>query len=436
MADETITWEIERPVSTVFRRAYIKRRQSSDGKYESSWQDITPYIKNWGQFEVSVDDVRVNRFTFSGLTIVARNDAGKFNPETNANSLWNGYLSRYRTLLKIEAGYEQDNGTEVPTDPSQGIFLLDGEIIIDSLTNEATLECRPISSIFEEVQANEVDGIYTTMTASDILAKIRDHTDGSSNFVFRELITSTAWAITTTTYYYHLQTATAIESMTVWDLMEKLAEAENFLLTVTRTGGIIFKSRAANTTTSQFDLKGEGYAYPTIISLNWHKEAIDKFYDRVRLKYLAPETSTSYVSTGTETAVSPTNVAWKYGSKTYTFENSFIHNTATAQTITAALYNELSDIKLEVEVTCRFMPHLDISDRVHLFYTQIDLNQSRLWDTEDWASDGALDASRNDGLSWDPELGENFDFVNTPFKILSRRTDLEQFTTTLALRAI
>src|ERR1051326_6806203 len=96
--------EIRRPIKRVVRRAAIKRRLATTGLLETSWQDITPYVISWGSFETVIDDIRLNRFRQSGLTLVVRNDLGKFNSETNLNSLWYGYLTRYKSLLRIQAG--------------------------------------------------------------------------------------------------------------------------------------------------------------------------------------------------------------------------------------------------------------------------------------------------------------------------------------------
>lgn len=430
----TLNHEIERPISTTFRRAHIRRRQTSDGLYESSWTSITDKVKKWGQFNSQIDDVRLNRFIFSGLTIVCRNDEGDFNPESSPNSLWNGYLTRYRTLVRIQAGYEQDDRTELPTDTTQGVFILDDEIKINSIANEATLNCRSLASIFEEVRANDLGGIYTTQTASDIITRIRDHTDGSGRLVFQQFISSGAWSIATTTTNFLLSTSAAVSDKSVWDLMVMLAETEGFILNFTRSGGIVFKNRDANTTTSVIDLGGQGVSRPNVIALNWHKEAIDKFYNFIRMKYIDSDTSTSYVTAGTITSVDPSNTSWKYGARAYEFENTFLNNTTAAQSAVNAVFSMTSIMKVELEIKCLFLPHIDVLDRVTLTYLSYNLGDAVLWDTEDWASDAAIDP--DDGMNWDAELGENFNFNGEAFKILSKSTNLDDFTTVLTLREV
>ncbi len=201
------------PINDVFRRAFIKRRLSSDGKFESDFTEITEFVKSWGSLSWDLDSVRINRFRHSGISLKCLNDTGRFNPEDNINSFWFGFLTRYRTLLKIEAGYKGcAPNEELPTDTTQGIFILDDEIPISGKTNDVVLKGKSLQSLFDEVDAKDVTGIFATQSASDIVTLIRDHTDGSGNFIFREFITSTSWTIQTTT------TDVKLNSNTVEDL--------------------------------------------------------------------------------------------------------------------------------------------------------------------------------------------------------------------------
>lgn len=433
MAATIIDKEIERPTPTVFRRAYIKRRLNTTGKYESSWQNISNYVKRWGTFDITIDDVRLNRFTESDLTLIVRNDEGKFNPENSQSSLWYGYLTRYRTLIKIDAGYVQDDGVEIPTSSTQGLFLLDGEIKINSVSNEASLHCLGLTQMFKDMDASQVTGIINTLTASEVVAKIRDHTDGATNFIFREILTSTSWSIQATTNPFYFNTTTALQGTSVWDLMNMLAEAEGYVLSLKRDGSFEFRDRTARTTTSQFSLYGEGFPRPNVIQMNWRIEAIDKYFSMIRVKYLQPDTTASFRQYGTTTVIDSSSTAWKYGLKELEFENIYISDTATADAIIANLYNSFAVMKQEIEVVTKFIPHLEISDRVDLNWNSYGI-ASRRWDLEDWASDAA--AAQFDGLSWDPETGENFDLNAFNMKILSKKTNLDDFTTTFILREI
>lgn len=425
MADiETL---IRRPIHTAFRKAYVKRRDATTALYETTWYDITEFVKKWGSYRTAIDDLRLNRFTQSGITLTMRNDTGAFNTEDNINSIWNGYLTRYKSLIKIEGGYYDGKAdiTGLPTNPSLGIFIMNDEIPIDTARNQAVIKCRSLTSIFDEVRASEITGLGTTQTASQLIAKVRDHTDGSGSLIFRQIISQSSWTIQSTTNYYNFATSTALENQSAWDFMVKLAESEGFIVYVTRLGGIEFSDRNANTTASQFDFFGNGFPRPNIIELTEYKEAINKYYNFIRLKYQEEDTLTSYVESGSTTVINPSSTAWKYGVRTYQFENTFIPNTTTAQTISDNLLTEFGTLKNELSLEALFIPHLDISDRVGVNYRSYDITKASLWDQMFWDID-----------NWDAEEGENFEFEDEQFKILSISTNLDQFTTTFKLREV
>lgn len=419
----------------IFRRAAIKRRNTSDGKYESSWSDITPFIKSWGTFQSGIDDIRLNRFRHSGLTLKVRNDTGAFNPETDANSLWFGTLTRYKTLVRIQAGYKDEDDAELPTETTLGIYVMSEEIPRSAKSNDVVISCKSLVSVFDEVLADEIPGLGATQTASDIITKIRDHTDGSSNFIFREFITSTAWTIQTTTTNYNLATTTSgLEGITVWELMSRLAECEGFVLLINRTGGFEFRNRDPRTSTAAIEFRGQGFVNPNIISFNESKDAFDKYFNRFRLKWAEPDTSTSYVEAGSGTSVDPSSTAWKFGNRTYQFENLFFLTSTAAQTVVNNLKTTFEDVEEEVNITAKFIPHIEVLDRVSLSYRSYSLEGLTLWDTEDWASDTA--SAPDDGMNWASEEGENFDYNDKQFKVLSKNTNLDNMTTVFTLRAV
>ncbi len=418
---------VGRPVMTTFRRAEIKRRLSTTGKFESTWTDISEFVKQWGSFESAVDDVRLNKFTHSGLTLVVRNDGGDFNIETDGNSLWNGYLTRYRTLVRIQAGYVDESGTELPTETTQGIYLLSEEVPISAESNEAVLNCRSLVSIFDEVRAVEVAGLGSTQSASDLITKIRDHTDGSSNFVFREFITSTSWTIQATTAQYNLATTGALANFTCWELMSTLAEAEGNVVLVNRTGGVEFRTRDERSSTSAFDLYGLGFPEMNVIRVTETKEALNRYFNFFRLKYLSSDTTASYVTAGTSTTVDPSSTAWKYGNRVYEFEAVDIFPDATAATavVNGLLTDSGNGPVKEASLLCKFMPSVEVLDRVRGNYHSFSMNGTTLWDFFDW-----------DTGFWDAEFGENLNWTDKAFKVISKVTDLDQMTTMLKVQEI
>lgn len=434
-----LTELINNPVSRVFRRAYIKRRSASTGLLETDWQEITPYVIRWGNIQTGLDDVRLNRFNLSGANLVGDNKDGVLNDENNFNSLWYGYLTRYGSLLKIEAGYQTlpnaegwgfpwgfawGATTEFPTDPTQGIFILDQEIPISS-TNQVQVQASSLKSIFDGVKANEVSGLGPTQTASELIETIRDHTDGSGSYVFRQYISAASWLIQTTTNYYNIATSTALDNEgTIWDFMVKMAEAEGYVVFINRFGQLVFGDRTPNTTASQFSFYGQGFARPNVISVQSYREALNKVYNSIRLKYKPEDTTTSYITAGTTTVITPSNVQWKYGARVYSLENTWIVNTATAQTIANGLFTEFSPVKGEVDLTAKFHPELDPLDRVDVSHYSYSLANKTLWDSFDW-----------DGDNWAVE-GENFDWDNKAFKVIAKSLNLDDFSETFKLREV
>lgn len=413
------------PSSNVFRRLWVKRRQSSDGLYEPNWQEISQYVKRWGSVERSIDDVRLNTFRNSGFNFTARNDKGKFNDESNLNSLWFGYLTRYKTLVKVEAGYTANNGIEVPADPRLGIFLMNQEIPQSADTNDLNIQCSSLQTVFDEVRAQDITGIANaTLTASGVIEKIRDHTDGTGVFIFRQFITSTAWTIQTTTTNY-VFTPDDLDG-SAWELMSRLAESETKVLLITRTGGIDFRSRDARTSTSAFDFYGQGFSRMNMIKLGDYREALDKYYTFFRFKHLEGDTTTSYVTAGTMTTVSPSSLTWKYGARTYEVkENRAVTNTTTAQAIVNNLYTQFAGaVPKEGQWVAKFNPELEVLDRVTASYHSYDMAGKTLWDTFQW-----------DAQPWAIE-GENFDWDSVPFAVLSLNTDLERFSVSVKGREL
>lgn len=426
---------IRRPVKYPFRKVEIKRRQVSDAQYESSWQDITRFVEKFGILQTSVDDVRINQFVHSGVNLTVKNDFGEFNPEWDGQSMFYGYLTRVRTLVRVSAGYTDGSGNQFPSDPVQGVFIMTGEINVVSQNNQVNLNCKSLVNIFQEVRADEIGGITASITASEILTKIRDATDGSSNLLFRTFITSTSWDIqSTTNVITSLGTTTSLSEFSVWELMNKLAEAENFVVYITRQGGVVFGDRTPNSADPSFFLYGAGYRDPNIIRISSYKEAVDKLFTQIRFQYIGDDTTTSFIEAGTQTTIDTRSVEWKYGRKTYEFENNFFStNTGTAQLVASRILNEFANLRSELEMDCLFLPQVEVLDRLAISYREGTLGTEYLWDMKDWAAD----TSTSDGVNvlfWASETSATIDFTQKNFKILSKKTNLDTFVTTLKLR--
>jgi hypothetical protein len=434
VAPKNIASIIRSTIKYPFRKVEIKRRQSSDAQYESSWLDITDYVERYGSIQTAIDSTRINQFLHSGVNLTVRNDYGQFNPEWDGQSLFFGYLTRVRTQVRISAGYTDGSGNQFPDDPVQGIFVLTGEINIASSNNQVNLNCKSLASIFQEVRADELDGITSSITSSRIVELIRDATDGSGNLLFRTFITSTSWDIqTTTAIINNLGTTTSLEQYSVWELMVKLAEVERFVVHISNNGGLVFGNRQPNTVEPTFHLYGAGYRDPNIIKITNYKEAVDKLYTHTIFKFLEDDTDSSYISAGTATTIDPTSNEWKYGRRTYEFENNLFTDTGTAQLVATSFVNEFSNLKSELSVDCEFLPHIELLDNISVSYTEKPQDLNNAWDVKDWAADTTTADGAN-FLSWSSETSAAIQFNQKNFKVISKQTNLDTFITSLIMR--
>jgi len=191
----SIEREIKRDNSQVFRRAFIKRRLLATGLFEDDWQDISSDVKKWGRVSNSVDTQRVNVFKYGNLSMQLSNYSGKYNGEDDQASIWYGYASQQRTLVKIEAGFVYQtlcaNGIwtsiEYPTNPVVFTGLISGEMNVTS-ENDLTFVVKPLVQVFSDYPAKYLDLPTGGMAASAFIELLRDHIDAFGSYVFRPFI--------------------------------------------------------------------------------------------------------------------------------------------------------------------------------------------------------------------------------------------------------
>jgi len=447
----TIKTEIKRPKSRAFRKLFVKRRSTSTGLFESTWQELTEDVKSWGSIRKSVDYVQFGRVRFSDLSLLMANDRGKYNPESNDASFWSGFATQQRTLVKIEAGFLAQtlatNGiwtnTNLPADPTIFLGVVMGDINVSD-DNEVSLPVKPLLQVFRDYATRNLTGLTSTgMTAKDFINVLRDQTDGSANFVFRPFFddTTTNWEVTSSSILYvdiNSNTASARPSydalepaqndfleMTVWDAIETLAEAEDLVPTVTRDGVFRFAGRDANTTVAAFEFFGRGFHNrefgTTIKRINKFGEKVSDYYSRVELKWLNIATTTAVVSTQTSLAVSGSNNAWLFGQRTFAIQNFWIATLTSANSLANTIFATVSSVKDELDFATSFVPQLDILDRVELSYDSSELVAESLWDQNSWAPA----ATTTDELIWDKSGLDAISFRAKEFKITSINIDLD-----------
>lgn len=461
-----ILTEIKGDKSRPFRRAYIKRRLLSSGLFESSWQEITDDVKKWGKIVQQIDSTRPGRIQFSANTIQVANDDGRYNPSTNENSLWYGYASQQRTLIKFQAGFKaQTLGADgIYVNDDIGVSYWDASYFDESLwddtgdifygvivgdvnlssSNDINLKVMPLSQLFRDYPAKLLSGWTSTgMAASDFVEMVRDHSDSNGAYIFRPFFNDTTsnWNIeTTTSVYVDLNTSGAkdvIES-SVWDVMEKLAEAENFTMYIDNTGMFNFISKDSIQATTSYEFHGVGstdrdYGIQ-IKGIDFFGFRQSKYYSRVQVKHTDSDTTTSYETYEATLQVAGENGPWNYGHRTLYLENYWM-NSATAQSIASALFVEVSSYKQELVFSTSFVPHLNLNDRLGITYDANPISKTSLWDLNEWAdTSGAAETGLE--LIWDPFTGNPISLLNDEYKPLSIEVDLDNLSTRIVAKEV
>jgi hypothetical protein len=404
------------------------RRRLATGEYEASWVQVpNRYIKKFGKVSFEMDVAKPNFYTFSDFSFSVVNNDGYFSGTENAMSFWYGTLTRYRTMVKVEAGYIDTDDTEYPTSSTLFIGIMTDDIK-QNYDNTVELNARHISEVFKEIPAGNIAGLGVTQTASDIVTKIRDYTDANSIAVFQKYISLGAWNISTTTNNYNMATSTSLEGLTCWDLMSKLSEAENYTMRISRDGGFYFNSRSVVDSIPTFRFAGIGESGPeyghNIMKRLSIDDGISKVYNRVRVKMANEDTLTSYYTKNETWNWADSSSSFYYGVRTYEYENDWL-NTVGASAIADNLYNEFRYPKLELEMDTKFVPQLNLNDRVGVNYRTRTAMGGELWGYFNWGY----------GI-WAAQAGFNIDISSDDYKVTSLRHDLNSFKSAVGIREI
>lgn len=449
--------QIKKGHSRVFRRAYIKRRDST-GQFESEWFEISKYIKKWGKIKTQIDAVRLNKFNFGNVTLVVENDEGLFNPHDQESSLWFEYLPQQRTLVKIVTGFidqnlgsdgvwnndfyledalwdesEWDTGSDWDGVLPAFYGVINGDISLSD-TNEVSFNISPVTQIFRDYPARNLTGFDDSITASRFMELVRDQQDVNGTYIFRPFFggTTTYWDISTTTVVYtNLNTNAAkdIRDMNVWEVIEKLSEAENHVTYISNEGVFKFRTRDVTTTVS-FEFFGgnsivNATSPNTIKRIQSYGKKISDFYTRVDVQWVDDDTTTSHEIRESTLTVAAGNLSWEYGQKTLDIQNYWIPTSTVAETIAQTIYNEVSTLKNNLEFTTSFIPHLSVLDRVSVSYDNSPILQENLWDVNNWADTAGAATNLND-LIWDQDVGSGIKINEREFKFHSIEMDLDK----------
>jgi hypothetical protein len=100
---------------------------------------------------------------------------------------------------------------------------------------------------------------------------------------------------------------------------------------------------------------------------------------------------------------------------------------AQASLTAETLFTEFSNPRTEVKIKTKFIPHVELLDKVLLKYSTPPsvIQGATLWNHFYWG-----------GAMWTEQTGQNIDFDYAPFKVLNVNHDFDRFESSWLLRDI
>jgi hypothetical protein len=343
-----------------------------------------------------------------------------FLDETKTNGIWRVRKTPHSSSYGWDvAEWDIDvwDGGE-PSIEYHGIIYGDIDL---SDKNEVALNIAPLTQLFRDFPASRLSGYTTTgMTASEFMTSVKNKQDGGGNYIFRQFISD--WDIATTTAIYanlNSPNHKDVIDASVWDIMAKLAVAENYMPYIDMGGIFRFKNKVI-TGSTQFDFYGNGFFNTTyghtIKSIDKFGDRVNALYTRVQVKFGEDDTATSYAVSETDLTISASNTPWIYGHRTLQIDNTFIPNTTVAQSLADNLKNELSILKAEIEFTTSFIPQLNILDPVRISYSSEIREANTIWGSNNWTTE----------LKWKQSTGDALDLNLAEFFLTRVTIDLDK----------
>lgn len=469
-ATSSIENEIKKAHSLVFRRAYIRRRAAtSPYAWETNWVEITRDVKNWGTIGQDLDYERYSKLNFTGTNLVVDNESGRYNRNTNSDSLWNGFADYQQTLVKIECGYiHQWKGTDgiwrndvYPSNPTVFIGIISGDVNLSD-KSEVTLPLKTSIDYLRTFRAAPFAGVV--YTPEQFLTAFRDVT-ASGSYAYRPLFgdTSTGLLIgSVTAADWSMMIPPVERGFTMWDFMEEAFETFNCFLQVNADGTWKLRKKDV-TTTVAFKFFGrsrgatpDGQYGHTIKEISFYGPKLTSYYSPVVFNYctldvfdiagLPPVTPFNDAVTANAT----TTVTDVYGSRPLTIDQSqrdvdsyadftkifpyYFPGVGTSGAATASAQAIVNDIQASVgtvpnvvEFRTSLITHLNLLDRVELTFDSTGVEaENGLWDLNNWDTQ----------LIWDAGQTGSIVLTSQPFKILSIKINLDNLETTFVAQQL
>lgn len=367
----TVADLIKRGCCQVWRRVYIKRLTFS-GTYESDWYEITHYVVSYGTVRKSFGDVALlGQPTIDGMTLTLNNADRKFNAQTDNDSLFYNYKSRYRTKFKIRAGVVDDDGSEVGESDSTKCLNFYGILYSDPVNSDSgtiDIQIASMLKVFENYPAYGVS-VTSATTAGMVDRLVKITKSGSRVFdqYFEGATDADKYKINT-----GAQTVTNIsnpsvkQDETIWKKLGDYATFDNFFSNVNGDGAYTFELKTL-TSTVRWVFNGPGFNDEnygqTIISISSEIDGFANCWGRVAIEYQAD----NFAVAGATWTPGDGSAQDIFGERTFS-ASYFDLDASSAATVASRIKTDYEYPKKEWDIQTVFIPYLEIGDTVTINY--------------------------------------------------------------------
>jgi hypothetical protein len=226
-----ITSALRQSSHEVYRRIWFKRRTSSG--YEADWQQVPQErIISYGKITRTADKVYPSEIQNDQINIELDNNDGYYNNPIGApldsiyNNFFQGYVSRYKTLVKIEYGYIY-NGVEIPGQYNFTIGII-GEKAENKENGNVEILIEPAETVLKNYEASNFSSINVTYP-QNVYDLILKQTDSSGNNIFEDMWSMGSRRCSIPRALIDVTDA-SLEGKSSWDLLTNAGECSQALL--------------------------------------------------------------------------------------------------------------------------------------------------------------------------------------------------------------
>lgn len=401
---ELLRKNYQRPV----RKCYLKRRYV-DNTYEADWVRIDTkeggLVTKWGQasYSINSDPGNITDFIVTGVSMQFKNTSGFWAKENNNFSYFYDDTTYIRvlSLIKIEAGYYDEDGNEVGV---ENVF----EGFVSSITlnqNEtASVKCLSYLSIFTRYHINDLS-LSGNMLVSEIYESIHNQAKITKYLPY-----------VAPNPFIDVTINTEELSGNYWEVLKKIAYLSN---SIPLLEGSIFKLvPRTESETIAFDFLGRGTSGDDIYGIN---EYDDEGSERVRLHWIEKDGAIEKKSTN------PTYLA-RYLGEPQEIDLVALVNTDDKNDLLTAQLAQWESPKPILAFETRFLVNLvGLLDKITVTVTGRNVvSNSGLWGEAVW----------NDGRVWGKQGGSIVIPSNYEWLVTSVSSNLDNWKTKIKCEVI